>query len=123
MSVYVLATGTIARTPEARRSQNDDAFVGATLRVAETGDGAWWRVTAFSEAAQRELLRLDVGDAVAVQGAMRVERYEKDGEPRIGLAIRAERVFALRQHDRGAPPIKSAPFGHRAGDVDEPAPF
>ena len=40
---------------------------------------------AFSDTAQAELLRLDDGDAVSVQGALRAEAYSKDGEARVGL--------------------------------------
>jgi len=47
-------------------------------------------VLAFSDTAQAELLRLDDGDALSVQGALRVEAYSKDGEPRVGLTVIAD---------------------------------
>ena len=52
---------------------------------------------AFSDTAQAELLRLDDGDAVSVQGALRAEAYSKDGEARVGLTVIADAVLPLRR--------------------------
>jgi single-stranded DNA-binding protein len=54
-------------------------------------------VLAFSDTAQAELLRLDDGDAVSVQGALRAEAYSKDGEARVGLTVIADAVLPLRR--------------------------
>jgi hypothetical protein len=64
------------------------------------GDGEaaqFWRVLAFSDTAQAELLRLDDGDALAVQGGSRAEAYSKDGELRVGLTVIADAVLPLRR--------------------------
>jgi hypothetical protein len=54
-------------------------------------------VLAFSESIQAELMRLADGDAISVQGAFKVELYEKDGEKRFSLSIIADNVLALLQ--------------------------
>jgi len=54
-------------------------------------------VLAFSDTAQSELLRLDDGDAVSVQGGLRAEAYSKDGEPRVSLMVLANAVLPLRR--------------------------
>jgi single-stranded DNA-binding protein len=54
-------------------------------------------VLAFSESVQAELMRLADGDAISVQGTLKAELYEKDGEKRLSLSIVAAHVVALRQ--------------------------
>jgi single-stranded DNA-binding protein len=49
-----------------------------------------------AENIQAELLRLQDGDAISVQGALKVELYDKDGERRLSLSIVADNVLALR---------------------------
>jgi single-stranded DNA-binding protein len=97
MSAFVLVSGSLFRAPEKRTSKNEKPFVTATLvaRVGETTQ--WWRIIAFSENAQAELLRLSEGDALSVQGALKVEEYEKEGQKRVSLGVIASHVLALRQ--------------------------
>ena len=45
-------------------------------------------------------MRLGDGDALSVQGALKVETYERDGETKLSLSIVAEHVLALRQPSR-----------------------
>ena len=59
MSAYVLVTGVVYRSPQQRTGK---PFVTATLLL---------RSIAFADAAQAELLRLGVGDAVSIQGPLR----------------------------------------------------
>jgi hypothetical protein len=65
----------------------------ATLRVKEGDCSQYWRVLAFSESAQAELMRLGDGEAISVQGALR-ELY-KDGESKLSLSVIADQVLAL----------------------------
>ena len=39
-------------------------------------DGTFWNIVAFSESTLSELMRLGEGEAMAVQGAMRIEEYD-----------------------------------------------
>jgi hypothetical protein len=58
-------------------------FVTATIRVKDgdpsTGSGQasqLWKVFAFSENAQAELMRLADGDSISMQGTFKAELYE-----------------------------------------------
>jgi single-stranded DNA-binding protein len=101
MSAFVLVSGTLFRNPEQRTSKAGKPFVTATIRVNDgdpsTGSCQWWKVLAFSESVQAELMRLDDGDAISVQGAFKADIYDKDGEKRLSLSIIADNVLALRQ--------------------------
>jgi single-stranded DNA-binding protein len=96
MTAHVLVTGALFRAPEQRTSKAGKPFVTATIK-AKDGDAAqWWKVLVFSDSAGAELLRLSDGDAVSVQGALRVETYDKGGETKIGLTCIADAVLPLR---------------------------
>jgi single-stranded DNA-binding protein len=132
MSAYVLVSGTLYHAPESRTSKAGKPFVTATIRAKEGEATVWWKVVCFSESAGAELLRLGDGDAVSVQGALRAETYERDGESRLSLSVIADVVVALRQpaKARPRPEGKPAPMSRRrrdAGVVDpalnDPLPF
>jgi single-stranded DNA-binding protein len=91
-----LIAGSLFREPERRTSKAGKPFVTATIRAKDGADGNFWNIVASSESAQSELMRLSEGEAMAVQGAMRIEEYEKDGQKRVSLSIVAEHVLALR---------------------------
>jgi hypothetical protein len=77
-------------------------------------------VLAFSDTAQAELLRLDDGDAVSVQGALRAEAYSKDGEARVGLTVIADAGVAAAACEEAA----GAGAAHeRAAAYDATIPF
>lgn len=97
MSAHVLVSGTLFRAPEQKVSKSGKPFVVATIRAKDGEASQWWKIIVFSESAGAELLRLADGDAVSVQGALRVETYTKDGETRINLTCIADAVMALRQ--------------------------
>jgi single-stranded DNA-binding protein len=101
MTALALITGVLFRAPEQRTSKAGKPFVTATLRVKDGEASQWWRVTAFSESAQAELMRLEEGDALSVQGSFRAELYQPEGgEARVSLSIVADRVLALAQPPR-----------------------
>jgi single-stranded DNA-binding protein len=97
MTAHVLITGTLFRPPELRTSKAGKPFVTATLKAKDDDESQWWKVLAFSESVQAELMRLDDGDAISVQGAFKADIYDKDGEKRLSLSIIADNVLALRQ--------------------------
>jgi hypothetical protein len=78
-------------------------------------------VLAFSSEAQNELLRLDDGDALAVQGGLRAEAYAKDGEPRVSLTVLADAVLPLKRPKKPREPERQerAP----AAAFDDAIPF
>jgi single-stranded DNA-binding protein len=115
MSAFALVSGQLFKAPEQRTSKAGKPFVTATIRAKDGDDSKWWHVTAFSETAQPELMRLGDGDAVSVQGPLKVETYEKDGATKVSLSVVAGQVLALRQppRERKAPasgPQRAAPY-------------
>jgi single-stranded DNA-binding protein len=96
-----LVAGQLYRAPEQRTSKAGKSFVTATVRVKEGEAAQWWRVTAFSETAQAEIMRLGDGDGVTIQGAFRAELYQPEGgEARVSLSIIADQVLPLRTPPR-----------------------
>jgi single-stranded DNA-binding protein len=119
MSAFVLISGALYRQPEQRTSKADKPFVVATLRCKDGEGSQFWNVIVFSESAQSELLRLNAGDAVSLQGALKAEIYEKNGEAKLSLGIVADHVTALRQpaKPRARPEGKPAPMSRRRRDT------
>jgi single-stranded DNA-binding protein len=127
MTAFALITGQLFKAPEQRTSRAGRPFITATIK-SSSKDGAevqWWRVTAFSDSAQAELMRLGEGDVVSVQGPMKAELYTPEGgEPRVSLSIVADHVLALRQPPRERKP-KERETSYRGGAVpfDDVLPF
>jgi hypothetical protein len=88
--------------------EGGQAFVTATLKAKDGEESQWWKVLAFSESVQAELMRLADGDPISVQGAFKAELYDKDGERRLSLSIIADNVLALRQ------PSKTRKLGEKS---------
>ena len=97
MTAYALVTGTLFRAPNSAPQRLATHYVTATIKAKDGDAFQFWRVTAFSESVQSELMRLTEGDALSVQGALKVEEYEKDGQKRVSLGVIADHVLALRQ--------------------------
>src|ERR1700730_246338 len=118
MTAHVLVAATVFREPEQRTSQAGKNFVTATVRTKDGEASQFWRLVAFSESAQAELTRLTDGDALSVQGALKIETYEKDGQTKLSLSVVADHVLALsppkerkpRQEAAAAPARQDAPF-------------
>jgi single-stranded DNA-binding protein len=97
------------RSPEQRTAKSGKPYVMATIKAKEGEAVQWWRITAFAESVQSELMRLTEGDALSVQGAMKCELYSKDGgEPKLSLSIIADCVIPLRQRERPAREVANA---------------
>ena len=122
MSAVALISGTLFKAAEQRTSKNGNEFVTATLKSKE-GDGAsFWRLTAFNTDARAELMRLNAGDAVSVQGLMRAELYKPEGgEPRVSLSLVVDQALAARPKPRKPKSPQSAPLqsAPRNAVVDE----
>ena len=56
--IFALVTGVLFRAPEQRTSKAGKPFVTATIRAKDGEASQWWKVAAFSESAQAELMRL-----------------------------------------------------------------
>jgi single-stranded DNA-binding protein len=98
--IAALVTGTLFRNPESRQSKNGNPFVSAILKEKDGDKVQFVRVAAFSESARGELARLSDGDALSVQGPLKAEVYESNGEHRISLSIVADAILPLRREHR-----------------------
>jgi single-stranded DNA-binding protein len=139
MTVHVLFTGTLFRAAEARTASSGRRYVKATLRsaAADNSTADFWDLITFSETAGTELSRLNDGERVAVQGALKLELYQPEGKPaKIQRTIFADSVLALRAPPKpkkskvapagGAPPLEAVnivPPSSPAPTFDDDIPF
>ena len=136
MSTFVLVTGVLFKPAEEKTSSKTGrTFVSATLKCGETGDAEFWSITAFSQSAQAELLRLGVGDALSAQGKARFELWHPrdGGEVKISRSLFADAVLplkaALRERKKKAPadaPLLETPAKETAAGpafFDDDIPF
>jgi hypothetical protein len=65
-------------------------------------------------------MRLDLGDALSVQGTLKAEVYVKDGDTKLSLSIVADHVLALRHPQK--PPAHTHSWGCREGVRSSRAP-
>jgi single-stranded DNA-binding protein len=116
MSVAILISGSIFREPTQRTSQSGKKYVTTTLKAAaaDTASADFWSVLAFGTTAGAELLRLAVGERVTIQGGLKLEIFEKDGQARISRTIFADHVLALR-----APPREKKPKAAKAAPTSQ----
>ena len=84
----------VFREPEQRVSKTGKPFVTAKLLVKDGEGGAFWNIVAFSETSMAEFMRLHEGEALSVQGRLKAEVYEKDGEKRFSLGVVAIHVLS-----------------------------
>jgi hypothetical protein len=80
MTASALLSGTLFRSAEKRTSKAGKVFVTATIKVKNGDDLHWWKILAFCEFAQAELLWFGGSDALSAQRALRIATYQKDDE-------------------------------------------
>ena len=110
MSAYALISGVVFRAPVQKISKAGKPFTTCTIKVGadDTSSSDFWSVLIFSESAQLEMLRLEIGDAVSVRGKMKLEIFEKDGQAKISRSIFADAAIGLRPAPREKKPKKAA---------------
>jgi single-stranded DNA-binding protein len=100
MSVHVLVSGSIFREPQQRTSQSGKRYVTTTIKAAaaDSTTSDFWSVLAFGTTAGEELMRLAVGERVAIQGGLKFELYTaNDGTTKISKTIFCDHVLAVSQ--------------------------
>ena len=104
MTTYALICGVLFKPAEEKTpSKTGRTFVSATLKVGgESGDAEFWSITAFSQSAQSELLRLGAGDALSAQGKAKFELWQPrdGGEVKISRSLVADQILALKAAPR-----------------------
>jgi single-stranded DNA-binding protein len=130
MTVAILISGSLFKEPQQRTSQSGKSYVVTTIRATSTDNSGsdFWSVLAFGDTAGAELLRLAIGERCSIQGGLKIEIFEKDGQARISRTIFADHVMALRQPPKErkpkAPPIsKAAPDATPDTEAGGPAFF
>ena len=81
----------------------------------------WHRVTVFGPSADACVRYLAKGSRVYVEGSIRTDEYEKDGEKRYSTGIIAKTVQFLDRKGDGRAPSQSQPSG--GGFDDDNIPF
>jgi hypothetical protein len=117
MTAYVLVSGVLFRNPVEKISKAGRPFTTCTIKAGsdDSGGGDFWSVLSFSESSQLELLRLEIGDAVAVRGKMKIEIFEA----RISRTIFADAALGLRPAPR-TPKAKAAKAAPTAQGLQSP---
>jgi hypothetical protein len=124
--VFALVTGTLFKPAEEKTSSKTGrTFVSATLKAGgETGDAEFWQVTAFSQSAQSELLRLGAGDALSAQGKAKFELWQPrdGGEVKISRSLFADAILPLRAapRERRAKAAASTPLLDQSATTTNP---
>jgi hypothetical protein len=119
MTVHILITGTLFRAAEQKTSQAGRKYVTATIRAAaaDNSTAEFWNLVIFSETAAAELLRLEANERVSIQGALKLELYERPGQPpKISRTIFVDYATALRAPPKPKKP-KAPPVGSKAADA------
>jgi single-stranded DNA-binding protein len=89
VSLFILATGTLTADPRRRTSASAKEFAAAE------DDPVLVSLIAFDLDACASLLNLRKGDSCSITGRAKLTRWTtKDGEPRDGLIVVAERVMS-----------------------------
>jgi single-stranded DNA-binding protein len=101
--VAILLSGTIFKEPQQRTSQSGRSYVVTTVKAAAADNATsdFWSIMCFSASAGEALMRLGIGERLAVQGSLKLETYTaKDGETKISRTVFADHVLAVRQRPR-----------------------
>jgi single-stranded DNA-binding protein len=93
----VLVSGSLFQAPESRSLKNGGVCVTAIVKAKEaTNDNRtrYWHIAALSETVQSVLVHLSHGDTVVVQGTLKTEIHERNGEFAVSCGVIAERVLS-----------------------------
>ncbi len=121
MSAYALITGVIFREPTQRTAKSGKPYTVCTVKAGsdDSGSGDFWSILSFSESSQLELLRLEIGDAVAIRGKLEIKTYVATTAPRrsaerflvmlrLGYVLcrarKSQRSRRRRRHRKSNPP-------------------
>jgi hypothetical protein len=111
MTAFVLITGTLFRAAEQKTSQAGKRYLTATVKAAsvDASNSEFWSVLAFSDTAQTELLRLEAGEKLSLQGSLKLTTFETNGETRISRTIFADAILPLRAPPKARTPKTKTP--------------
>jgi hypothetical protein len=136
MTAFILITGTLFKPAERRTSKAGKVFVVATVKAASVDplNNEFWNILCFSESAQEQLLRLEAGEKLSIQGGLKLETFRRDdGEIRISKTVFCDCVMPLRAPPKERKPKAKAPdqdslrhvsiIPTASSDLDDEIPF
>lgn len=110
----VILIGNLGSTPEFKTLAGNNSVVSFSLATQAFGKDAppdWHKVEAWGKTAEFVSKWFDKGSKMALEGRVKYESYEKDGEKKYVTKIVAERVeFAGSKRDGGAEADEELPF-------------
>jgi single-stranded DNA-binding protein len=109
MTCRAILAGSIAKPPVEKTGKSGKQFAIVTIRETGIEPARWWSAIVFREAAE-EVLRLSVGDPVALAGGVDAEVYTPEsGEARVSWRFTADAILTARK------PPKREGEGRRCG--------
>ncbi len=123
MSATVMISGALFKAPQQKISKSGKNYTVATLRSREGEGSLYWRLTAFAETAQAEIMRLGDGDPLSVTGVLTPGIYQPEGaaEARLSLSIVADQAIALKPKKKEPKDGADRPKANRANAAPDDA--
>jgi single-strand DNA-binding protein len=126
----LIIQGNLGRDPEIKTAQSGKSVCRFSVAVSDKGPRGehteWFRCVAFDKTAEIVAQYVRKGDPILVEGRLKTEEYEKDGEKKKSTDVLVSRVTLLGgKRDRAetpAPAPTPAPAA-AAGFVDDDLPF
>jgi len=119
----VILAGNLTRDPEIRYTPNGKAVgdlrLAITTKFKENEDTCFVDVTVWDRQAETCGEYLSKGSPILVEGRLKFDEWEKDGQKRNRLSVVASRVQFLGS-PRGAETRDGSPRGRPEADRDEP---
>ena len=91
----VRVLGTLFDPPVTRRLKDGGLCVTAIVKAKDGNHTRFWHIAALNRTVQAALLHLSYGDPVAVQGTLKAEICETNGEITLSFGVIAEHVLGL----------------------------
>lgn len=124
----VIVQGNLGRDPETRHSQSGKSVTKFSVAVSDKGSKGehteWFNAVCFDRTAEIAAQYLRKGAQVLVEGRLKTEEYEKDGEKRRYQSLLVSRLTLLGSKRDGDGQREQAP-AKASGDVfaDDEIPF
>ena len=122
----VALTGRLVRDPKQSSYNNNTVIsfsvaVYTTKKVDDKYVADYYNVSFWGKPAENIFPKLAKGTLVQVYGDLYQEPYEKDGEKRVGMSVRANEVIKLKDPEGNA--NYSKPASKTTKQSDEEVPF
>jgi single-strand DNA-binding protein len=112
VSIETAFLGSVVREPEQKTSKNGKPYLRFSARVGDGDQAQFVSVMYFGDDAAE--LRMAAGTRVYVEGSLRLDKWEKDGQPRSGLSV-------MSFHTRLAEIGRNRPRRERKPAADKPS--